>query len=232
MSIEIKTLEAILQDVRYETRRSANRNHGIGEEDSIKYLIQREQRRLWWAHDWKHLRVIAALTINAGQRYYDAPAGISLERINRFQVDFGGEWIDLHKGVDMTHYSIYNSDDDERADPAERWDVRNTGAAAQIEIWPLAASEQSGKLSGIKDLGIFVADEDNCTLDATLITLYAAAKLKPDEPSILAAANDLYKNLSKSDARVTPNNKVSMIGRDSPPRYHPRRIVPVYDSGA
>ncbi len=229
MSRTIKTLGAIIADVRSETGRSRSVNFGKGEFESIKYLVQREQLRLWWDTDWEFLRRIEPLTLNAGQRYYDAPGDICIERITRAQVLFGSDYCDLTKGVGMEQYSLFNSDDDVRQDPAERWGVRNTGATDQIEIWPIPVAEQTSKWSGIKNLAEFVEEDANCTLDATLITLFTAAIIKPDKPDLLGAANRLLAKLIGHGARQTPNNSVSMKGRDSAPAQWPRtRIIAVH----
>lgn len=224
MSREIKTLESIVADVRYETRRTANRNFGIDEYSSIKYLIQREQRRLWWDHDWSFLRVRKDLTLAAGDRYYDIPAGISLERITSFRVQYGSEWLNLEKGITMDDYALYDSDADVRSDPQMKWAPIKVGADQQIEVWPMPAATGTCRLTGIGELDTFISDDDMCTLDATLLTLFAAAKLKPDEESLLAAANRLYEKQKGHLARATPNNNISLAG-GAPYNTHPGRKV-------
>lgn len=225
MSRSIKTLESIVADVRYETRRTANRNFGIDEYDSIKYLVQREQRRLWWDYDWRFLRRRADLTLEAGERYYDVPEGLSMERITRALVLYGTEWVPLENGITMDDYNLYDSDNDVRSDPQMKWDIINIDGDDQIEVWPIPAAAGTVRFTGIGALGDFVSDNDNCTLDATLITLFAAAKLKPDEESLLASANRLYDKMKGHLARKTPNNKMSMLPQEPPYRNGRKTVI-------
>lgn len=228
MSREIKTLESIIADVRSETKRSRSRQYGIDEYDNIKYLVQREQRRLWWDHNWKFLKVRRDIALVAGERYYDVPEDLCAERIITSKIQFGSEWIDLTQGIGAEEYSIYDSDADSRADPAEKWDIIDAGAGEQIEIWPKPASAQTARFTGIKNLGEFISDDHTCTLDATLITLFAAAALKPDDEKILAAANRLLTKMRGHEARISNGNFFSMGGSAEPARQ-PRRIIAVHD---
>lgn len=216
MARSIKTLESIVRDVRYETGRNPDRNFGIDEYDAIKYLVQRTQKFLWWEYDWRHLRVRVDLTLNAGQRYYDVPTGISFERIVEAQVQFGSTWLDLSSGIDMNDYSLYDSDADARSDPALKWDIININGTAQIEIFPIPVATQTARFTGTGELADFTADDDNCTLDATLITVVAAAKLEPEQKELQAAASRLMVKMRAYDATVTPGNRISMAGGDSP----------------
>lgn len=229
MSRLIKTLEDIVRDVRYETGRSGDRNFGIDQYDTIKYIVQREQRRLWWDFDWKFLRVRRDLSLVAGQRYYDVPDGLSFERINQAQVKYSEDWLDLESGVGMDEYSIYDSDNDERYDPAMRWDIIDAESGPQIEIWPIPAAAQTVRFTGISGLDAFVADDDTCTLDATLLTFFSAAVVEPENQKLQAAANRLLQKQTSHLTRKTPNNKISMKGRDSEGGkiYQPKRIIAV-----
>lgn len=231
MSRLIKTLEAIVADVRRETGRSPDRNFGIDEYDSIKYLVQREQRRLWWDYQWRFLRKKVDLALVAGQRYYDMPGGISFERVTDVRLHFGNQWIPLVMGIDETDYSLYDSDNDQRANPALKWDMIDTSAnpdvpAPQIEIWPIPVDAQNTRWTGIAELGIFVGDNDNCTLDAMLLTLFAAAKVNPADKDLLAAANKLLKTMEGSEQRRSNGNKINLNGEPSKlPMTARKRIV-------
>ncbi len=217
MSRIIKTLEAIVADVRRETGRSPDRNFGIDEYDSIKYLVQREQRRLWWDYQWRFLRKKVDLALVAGERYYDMPGDISFERVTDVRLHFGNQWIPLAMGINETDYALYDSDNDSRANPALKWDMIDTSAnpdapATQIEIWPIPVDAQNTRWTGIAELGKFVDDNDNCTLDADLLTLFTAAKVNESDKDLLAAANKLYKTMQGSEQRRSGGNKVNLNG--------------------
>lgn len=230
----IKTLEAIVEDVRRETGRSVNRNFGQDEYGKIAYLIQREQRRLWLDHDWAFLKIRADKILSPGERYYDMPAGISMERVLKARVKYDAEWQDMLRGISEEEYSLFDSDDDVRQDPPERWDIINTTHTGtptpQIEIWPIPSVERTTRWTGVRELAALVADDDNCTLDATLLTLSVAAILKPEDQEKIAAANQVYKNMKADDARQTPNNKINIMGGgQTPNRGSPKRIIAVRD---
>lgn len=215
----IKTLEAIVDDVRRETGRSVNRNFGQTDFDKIKYLVQREQRRLWLDHDWSFLKIRADKVLVPGDRYYDMPAGISMERVLRARVKYDAEWQDLTRGITEEDYSLFDSDDDVRQDPPEKWDIISTNATgaitAQIEIWPMPSVARTTRWTGVRECAVFVAENDICTLDAQLLALSAAAIMKPDSQEIIAAANQMYKNMKADDSRKTPDNKFNMAGGGS-----------------
>jgi hypothetical protein len=67
-----------------------------------------------------------------------------------------------------------------RSDPVIRWDFVLADAddeTAQIEVWPVpAATGSTLRLYGIRSLRPMVEESDYCTLDKTLIVLFAAAE--------------------------------------------------------
>lgn len=225
MSREIKTLEEIVADVRSETGRSRNRNFGKNEYESIKYRVQREQRALWWDYQWRFLRTTRNLELVAGERYYDVPEGISFERITQARVNFGGQWYDLTLGIDEEDYNTYDSDNDARADPALKWDMMNSAGTPQIEIWPLPETALTCRFRAIGELADFISDNDNCTLDATLITLFTAGALKPEDQTLLARANRLLTKIRGNENRLTGGNRTSMAGAKEPSVRAPKRII-------
>lgn len=210
-----KTLEAIIADVRSCTGRSRDRNFGIDEYENIKAIVQQEQRRLWWDHDWQFLKSRWDLSVVAGSRYYSVPAMLCFERISSVCVKFGSEWIPLERGISMSDYSLYDSDDDERSSPAMKWDVidvaPNDDAATreQIEIWPLSSNAQTVRFEGIRNLDAFVSDDHYCTVDADILTMFSAARIKPEDEKILAAANRL---LAKARSKEGGRQTFSMAG--------------------
>lgn len=232
MSRAIKTLEGIIADVRSETKRDRDRALGQDEYENIKYLVQSEQRRLWLDYQWRFLRKVFLKTVPAGEQFIDIPAGLSLEKMATARVHFGNQWLDLAQGIDERDYALYDSDDGQTADPILKWDIVDTqddpdaGAQTQIEVWPIPVTDQDTKWWGTAELGKFVDDNDNCTLDATLLTYYTAAALEPDRANLLQKANAHFRNLRAGESRRTGGNKINFNAeRMNPPYTARKRIV-------
>lgn len=234
MSRGVKTLEALVADVRMETNRSPSRNFGQDEYAAIAALIRREQDRLYWDHNWPFLQISRNITIAAGQHFYNAPSDLNFERITAIYSLFGGDWLPLHRGIGATEYNVYSSEDDERADPIEKWDIKIDAVPVapaapaanteQIEFWPLPSVAGTVRAEGFAKLAPFTDDDHVCTLDSTLLTLFSSGELlirdgKADAGQAkLAAANRLYNKQKGAGDRRTPNNSFSMAGQDDYPR--------------
>lgn len=229
MARGITTLEQIVANIRMESHRSPDRNFGKDQYAAIAHLAKRVQYFLYWDHNWAFLKGSRTLTLNAGQQFYDAPLDMDFERIFRARTNTINIWHDLERGIDVTEdYNSFDPDDDERQDPAYKWDILNTEATVggspvldeQIEIWPLPATTGGiVKFRGILGLGPFVSDNDVCTLDNTLIELFAAAELlagdeRADASAKLSMANRLYARMRAGSARRTPVNSISMAGAE------------------
>ena len=137
---------SLITDLRAELRRSSSVAVGVDDLDSLKQVLNRVYQTLVMQYNWPHLRIMfKVVSLAAGQRYYDFPTGawsgatvkLIYERVIRAAVTYSGQVQDIERGIDFEEYASYNSDDDERAEPALRWDVTWTGTADQIEIWPI-----------------------------------------------------------------------------------------------
>lgn len=176
---------------------------------AMNQTLQRVQRRLYADYDWPFLRKDFDKTLSAGQRYYDFPDGLNVERIERVAVLWGSTWHVVERGIDpVQHYNQLNSDDDQRSDPVMRWEPRVDN---QFEVWPLPASEQTLRFTGIRALGALIADDDVADLDDDLIVLYAAAEWAPDglKEQKLAEAVAHYRRLK---ARLRGGSDVMVLG--------------------
>ena len=75
------SLGQLVTDLRAEVGHSLQPNLGKATRDVFINMLQRTQRRLWEDYSWPFLRITLDITINAGQRYYDVPDGLTFERI-------------------------------------------------------------------------------------------------------------------------------------------------------
>lgn len=223
------TLEKLLDDFRAEARMSLNPAHNAQDRLPQIKLLQRTQERLWEDFDWPHLIVERQIAVQAGQRYYDTPPDIRVDRVLKISIFTDGAWRELCPGIGDEQYSAWNSDLDERNWPPRRWKIHED---EDIELWPIAdvnadddTREGYLKFIGVRNLNPLVADSDRCDLDAQLLVLYAAAERLAatggkDAPLKLEQANARYARLR---GNLTPATRTKMFVPDLGAR--PRRPV-------
>lgn len=219
MTRGVTTLETMVRDLRLETGRNPNRNVGKDEYDSLAYIIRRTQRVLYEGFTWPFLRVRVDIPLVQGQRYYDVPSSINFDRIISFRGDGNEQWKKIHRGIDMYHYDLFDSDEGETSYPVERWDLWDTGSGEQLEFWPMP--DQSGetiRIRAYRKLGDLISDNDVCTLDPDLIVLYAAAEVLSSQDreksrKKMGLADKLFRDL-KGNAISTEDGSFKMGGGD------------------
>ncbi|MGF7008107.1 hypothetical protein [Aminobacter sp. BE322] len=228
------TLVKLLDDLRAETRVSLNPAHNAQARDTQIKLLQRVQEWLWDDFDWPILRVERIVPLLAGQRYYDTPADLDIDRITKMEVRHDQVYCALKAGIDAEHYAAYDSDLGERQWPPQRWKITEN---EQVEIWPIPDTnadpltlEGNLKITGIRKLKPLVADGDRADLDDRLIVLYAAAeylaaKGADDAKLKLDQANKRY---GKLRGQQTPRKKFSLFGIGQPSRIE-RVPIAVYN---
>ena len=173
-----KTLAELVSDLKAETGESTLVSVGIGNLPAIQQKIRRTQETLYDEFDWPHLKIFVSKTMTAGQRFYDLPTEINYERILNVAHWYNDLPTPIGRGIGFDHYSQYNSDADDRADPVLAWDVRWRSTVEQIEVWPIpATSGDTIQFEAIRKLRALTADADVADLDDRLIVLYAAADI-------------------------------------------------------
>lgn len=148
---------------------------GVGDsfEESIKHLLRRTQQRLYETYDWAFLKGKFDKSTEAGQRYYDIPTGVNLERIDKVYHLWDNLWSVVQRGINVVDLNIYNSDNDERVDPVLKWDAYGE---KQFEVWPIPSVAGTMRFEGVAALPKLVADRDRAVLDDNLIVLFAASE--------------------------------------------------------
>lgn len=173
-------LLSLIAQLRAETGRSQEVSVGIDEAENLKVLLQRVQEQLYDDYEWPHLRVQKTVSLAAGQRYYDLPSGLNFDRIEDIKLKYNGVYQDLERGIDFDDYTAYDSNatTPERSNPAQKWDIRETGSSEQIEIWPIPSDNtQTLYFFGTKSLGNLIQEADTADLDDRLIVLFAASEI-------------------------------------------------------
>ncbi len=181
------TLGQLIDDVRAEAGHALQVSLGVAMRDVLVKVLQRQQRRLWEDYNWSFLRVQRDIEIQAGQRYYDIPADLTWEKIEKVEFKYGDRWVPVTYGIGREQLDQHDSDRDIRAFPVERWSEAEDD---QIELWPipsqdgsLAQSANIVRVHGIRSLRPLVAESDRADLDDTLLVLYSAAEILAREKS-------------------------------------------------
>lgn len=223
------TLVSLLDKLRIAARLSLNPAHNADDRAYQVQNLQSEQERLWDDFDWPHLRVEVQIPIQAGQRYYDTPEPIALDRLERIDFFADGCWRQVPAGIAGPEYSAWNSDLDERSWPVRRWAI---APSEDIELWPISDRDADPvtrdgylKFTGIRKLRPLVDDDDRADLDDQMLVNYAAASMlaakgSKDAGLRLEAANARYARLR---GRMTPRTKFQLFGVGE--RIEPRRIT-------
>lgn len=224
-------LITLVDKLRSEIRNASQVSAGVDKIPTLKQTLRRVQHQLYNDFDWPFLRVIATKALAAGQRYYDFPTGataIDLERIEDVVCWYSGQPHPMQRGIDWEEYAQYNSDSDDRSDPALRWDMRWTGSSTQMEVWPIPSSnDMSLRIKGLRPLRALTSDTDVADLDDELIVLFSAYELlggagAKDAQAKLAAGNQL---LARMRARMKGGSSDVVMGGGDPYRTDKDRGV-------
>ena len=223
------TLQVLLDDLRAEAGHSLAASLGQATEEMMLKLLNRVQRRLWEDFSWPFLHTKKDIVLQAGQRYYDVPSGITLERIEVASFKYGGAWVRVKYGIDPSHYNQYDSDSDKRSWPIMRYKAYGD-VDGQIEVWPIPANNGDAttkegvvRFKGVKNLNALAAKTDTADLDDQLIVLFAAGELlarqkSPDAQMKLAQANQHYMRIK---GRLSKSEPI-VFGDEEPDNYRSR----------
>lgn len=186
-----RTFLQLYTDLRSELGRATDPAVGVSDIDTLKQVIRRNYETLWDDVDWPFLNAdFVPIALAAGQRYYDAPTGISdgttttttagldFEKIQTISCIYSGIPHPLTRGIGDEHYALFDSRTGVRSDPALRWDIKFTGTREQMEIWPIPSSnDMTLALKGRMRCGNLANDGDIVFLDDKLVLLFSAAQL-------------------------------------------------------
>lgn len=217
------TLEQLIYNLRSEVGQSTNPAVSRSTRARFVSLLNRTQRRLYADFAWPFLEIYRDVLVEAGERYYDFPTDIDMDRQIRFEVKTSGIWQKVGFKITNKHLNEYDSDAGVQSDPVWRWDyhLEDNSQVPQWEAWPVPASnadastlENAVRIHGTQKLLEMVNDIDTCLLDADLIVLYSAAEIltkmrSPDANAKLENANTLY---TKLKGRSTPSEPFKIGG--------------------
>ncbi len=222
-------LQQLVSDLRAEAGQSQKVSVGTDAEDRLKRILRRTQETLYDDYDWPHLTIFASKPLVAGQRYYDMPTTMPfMNVIDVAVIDGTGQPIPVTRGIGFEEYAAYDSDNDQRSNPVQAWDLRRTGVSAtQIEVWPIPASAQTLWFKGLRTLPALTSNTDTCVVDDVLIVLFAAAELlarsdSKDAELKLKLAQTRYTRLK---GKTQGASSIVALGQGSQSRRGPGRSV-------
>lgn len=235
-----QTWEQVVEQTRKEARLSTNSSRGTDSLENIKQLVKRHYYTLAEEHDWQHLNVLRSDTAGArvvmqdGDRFYDFPSNLNVQKIESAWVKHSGVWLPLTYGITRHDYSVYDPAQSQETDPVQKWRFHG---GDQFEVWPIpatnGASDSNGEVAfeGQKIVTQLVQDADRLDLDDMLVALFASAEIlagngQKDAAAIKAAAAQkrlqVVRGNMSSKTRVVMGIGVIGGGRDMP--RHPRFI--------
>jgi hypothetical protein len=243
MPLRVQLID-LRRELRAETGTSLNPAQGAQAQSTLDIILARQQRELWDAYSWQHLKSWVDLPLAAGQARYDYPAEMAFDQISQLLVTtgVGAQWSALAYGV-APHMV--------RLGPAQqgtplRW--RNvatvdtsgpdpiTNPIGQLELYPSpAADDMTLRIAGQLPLSPLVADTDTCIIDSKAIVLFAAAEMLATQKSEAApmklqkAQNYLRKLLADQGADKRQNYNMGGIYRGGHDPDKSRRMVPYID---
>lgn len=207
--------------LREETKQSSSVAGGTDALPALKRALRKAQTQLYQNYDWPFMRIRPTKALSAGQRYYDLPTDLNLERIEKVMVWWNGQPQHVDRGIDVEHFAVVDSDSDERSDPVLRWDVISTaGAGEQLEVWPIPATNYTKGLQfvGLRKLRPLIADSDVADMDDDLIVLFAAASILSGGKDGRATrkANEATALLNALKGRVKTGSRNANLARRPP----------------
>lgn len=217
-----KTLLKLLDDLRVELKLSLNPAHNNQVRDSHVRVLQTTYEWLWHDFNWPHLRIERSIPVQAGQRIYEEPEGLPLERIEKIEFRDGDIWRPLIPGIDSCQYNIWDSELDQRSWPVERWRIWED---EQVEIWPVPVDDADAatlngylKFTGIREFTPIVNDADRADLDCTLIVKYAAGNLLEDDKKAQRKLTEAADRYARLRGELMPRKRFRMFGSQEPHR--------------
>ncbi len=213
------------RDLRAETGQSLNPAQGVQSQATQDNHLDRQQREMWAAYDWPHLRYWVDLPAIPGQNFYDYPEEMPFDQINRiwWQQNATTTWYPLAYGI--------RAFDPSPGLPAQgqplRWGNKvsvvggKTNPVGQFEILPIPNANGTLRFEGTAPCNPLVADDDTCILDSKAIVLFAAAeilatqKVEAAQLKLLKAQTFLRRLLANQGADKRRNyNMGGSAGRD------------------
>jgi len=238
------TLLDLRRELRAETGTSLNPAQGTQAQGSMDIVLARQQRELWDAYNWQHLKIWKDVQLANNQAAYDYPAELAFDQIVRLWIaeSATSSWKPLAYGIGANMIKLGAP----QLGTPVRWrnvaTVDTTGPApvtnpvGQYELLPVPNSDtMTLRFEGQAPVSPLIADSDKCIIDSKAIVLFAAAEILAVQKSegapmkLTKAQNYLRRLLSDQggDKRTNYNMGGPYRGGNDPDKS--RRMVPYID---
>jgi len=188
------TLDALRKDLRAETGQSVNfLLHGTQSQETQDIMLDRQQRELWDAYAWPHLRIFRDMTLSSGQADYSYPADIPFDQIQRMMLATSGtsQWQMLSYGIKPTDIPPGGA----KPGTPQQWanKVTVTGGVTNplaMMFTLLPTPNTNGitlRISGQAPCTSLNSSTAMCVIDSKAIVLFAAAEILATQKSESAA---------------------------------------------
>lgn len=185
MPLGVKLID-LRRELRAETGTSLNPMQGTQAQGALDIVLARQQRELWDAYNWQHLKIWVDMPIAANQALYSYPAAMAFDQIQRIWVASGAEarWFPLAYGIkpNMQNLGVPQLGTPVRWRNVASVDVSGptpiTNPVGQFELMPVPGTDgMSLRFEGQAPVSPLIADDDFCILDSKAIVLFAAAEI-------------------------------------------------------
>jgi hypothetical protein len=206
------TLTDLRRELRAETGTSLSPTQGVQAQATMDIILARQQRELWDAYTWQHLKIWADKPLADGQAIYSYPVemdfdqitciyvatGVVRDKVNASIILSASPWTPLAYGISASMKRLGPS---QQGTP-RRWrnvasvDISGptpiTNPVGQFEVLPvpptypppeLPHNDMILRFEGQAPLSPLIADDDKCIIDSKAIILFAAAEMLATQKS-------------------------------------------------
>jgi hypothetical protein len=185
------TLLDLRRDLRAETGQSLNVLQGQQSQQTQDIMLDRQQRELWDAYQWPHLRYWKDTPINTGQADYNYPNDLPFDQISRIYVaqSAGSQWKPLVYGIRATDIPASGPPTGTPSRWANKVIVTQgiTQPESQFTLVPIPITDMMLRMEGQAPCTSLVQSTDRCIIDSKAIVLFAAAEILATQRSESAA---------------------------------------------
>jgi hypothetical protein len=213
----IQTLQEMVSNLRAEAGHSTSVAQGLNTETTLKYILKRTQEELWTAFVWPELMQRDDRPMSPGTYLYNYSTNLRFDAIREAYAATadGTNWVSVGYGIGEDKIVPVSNANSADSDPVQLWE----SAGTQFRVWPTPTAAATLRFKGNRELNPLISNSDSCTLDATVIILFAASELLARSKAE-DAANKLQKaqrHLTKLlGNQVSAKNKVSTYGTYAP----------------
>ena len=205
------TLAELVDQLRLECGMSTQPAQGTQNREHLKQMLRRIQETLYADFNWPFLHVFRTENLLPGENIYSWPDDLDLNDVRQLWDTSTGLYTPISYGISMADRNAFDANS--RSDPACRWMIHDP---RQYEIWPVPASPRVAVIEAYLSLKPMVGEDSRCTLDGTMLVLFAAAEWlarnkMQDAQAKQAAAQQFSKNLRKRSVSDKRRNVIPLL---------------------